>query len=220
MSDVATPTPDEAAAERGAATRARAAAQGHSRMVRRLRLVLPLVALVIVAGLAGAAFLPSLLGPGIDIGSVGVSSEGLVMAKPRLSGHDGDRSYEVTADRAVQSLTNPKLVELEGIVAQITLPRGNWVRLQAKRGLYDSEAEKLKLTEGIVVASRDGEDAALDSADVDLKTGAATSSAPLEIRGPRGTIRAGGASVSDPGGAIVFNNGVSLTIEPPREADR
>lgn len=219
MSDTAAPRP-EPIAERHGAARARAAARGHSRVVRSLRIALPAIALLIVAGLAGAALLPSLLGPGLDIGSVGVSSEGLVMDKPRLSGRDGERSYEVTADRAVQSLANPKLVELEGIIAQISLPRGNWVRLNAKRGLYDSEAETLKLTEGITVASRDGEDAVLDSADVDLKTGAATSSSPLEIRGPRGTIRAGGASVADPGGAIVFNNGVSLTVEPPREAEQ
>lgn len=219
MSDTAAPRPDPIAERHGAA-RARAAAEGHSRLVRNLRIILPTIALLIVAGLVGATFLPSLLGPGLDIGSVGVSSEGLVMAKPRLSGRDGERSYEVTADRAVQSLSNPKLVELEGIVAQISLPRGNWVRLNAKRGLYDSEAETLKLTEGITVASRDGEDAVLESADVDLKTGAATSSSPLEIRGPRGIIRAGGASVADPGGAIVFNNGVSLTVEPPREAEQ
>lgn len=218
MSDVVTPQFDDE--DRSAARRARAVASGHSRLVRRLRIVLPVAALVIVAGLLVAAMLPSLLGPGIDIGSIGLSTEGLVMANPKLSGRDGDRSYEVTADRAVQSLTNPKLVELEGIVANISLPGENWVKLAAKRGLYDSEAETLALTEGITVSSRDGDDATLASADVDLKTGAVKSADPVEIRGPRGTIRAGAAAVAGEGDAIVFSDGVSLTFNPPAEASR
>ena len=218
MSDVVTPQFDDE--DRSAARRARAMASGHSRLVRRLRIVLPVVAVVIVAGLVAAAMLPSFIGPGVDVGSIGLSTEGLVMANPKLSGRDGDRSYEVTADRAVQSLTNPKLVELEGIVANITLPGDNWVKLSARHGLYNSEAEALALTEGITVASRDGDDATLASADVDLKTGAVKSADPVEIRGPRGTIRAGAASVAGEGDAIVFTDGVSLTFNPPAEASR
>jgi lipopolysaccharide export system protein LptC len=221
MIDAATTEPHRDDADRhAAARRARAVASGHSRTVRWLRILLPSAALLIVAGLAGAAFLPSLIGPGIDIGSVGVSTDGIVMANPRLSGREGDRAYDVTAARAVQNLANPKLVELEGIVARITLPGENWIRLEAARGLYDSEAETLKLTEGITVASRDGEDATLASADIDLKTGAATSADPVAIDSPRGSIRAGGAVVGNDGGAIVFNNGVSLTITPGAEKPR
>jgi lipopolysaccharide export system protein LptC len=206
----------DAAASRGAdagRTRARRAAAGHSRAVRHLRWVLPVAALVIVGGFAIVMVLPA-LAPGIDLGSVGVSSEGLVMENPKLSGHDGDRSYEITAERAVQSLLNPKLIELDGIDARITLPNGGWVKLKAVHGQYDSEVERLKLQDGITVESSDGEQAQFTTADIDLKTGLAVSDQPLSIDGPRGKIDAGSATASGDGSGIVFKGGVKLTLDP------
>jgi lipopolysaccharide export system protein LptC len=192
---------------------ARRVSSGHSRVVRRLRWLLPAAAFVIIAGFAGAMVAPSLL-PGIDLGDVGVSTEGLVMANPKLSGHDGDRSYDITAARAVQSLTNPKLIELDGIDARITLPNGGWVVLKAIRGQYDSEVERLKLSEGITLESSDGEEASFTTADIDLKTGLVVSDSPLTIDGPRGKISAGSAEASGDGTGIVFKDGVKLTLDP------
>jgi lipopolysaccharide export system protein LptC len=193
--------------------RARRAASGHSRAVRRLRWLLPAAALVIVAGFAGAMVAPSLM-PGIDLGDVGVSTEGLVMANPKLSGHDGDRSYDITAERAVQSLTNPKLIELDGIDARISLPNEAWVVLKAKHGQYDSEVERLKLSEGITVESSDGEEATFTTADIDLKTGLVVSDSPLTIDGPRGKITAGSAEATGDGTGIVFKNRVKVILDP------
>jgi lipopolysaccharide export system protein LptC len=194
-------------------TNARRVASGHSRSVRRLRWLLPAAALVIVGGFAVAMVLPTLL-PGIDLGDVGVSSEGLVMANPKLSGHDGDRSYDITAERAVQSLTNPKLIELDGIDARISLPNNAWVVLKANHGQYDSEVERLKLSEGITLESSDGEQATFTTADIDLKTGLVVSDSPLTIDGPRGKISAGSAEATGDGTGIVFKDGVTLTLDP------
>lgn len=193
--------------------RARRAASGHSRAVRHLRWLLPAAALVIVGGFAAAMVAPTLM-PGVDLGDVGVSSEGLVMANPKLSGHDGDRSYDITAERAVQSLTNPKLIELDGIDARISLPNEAWVVLKAKHGQYDSEVERLKLSEGITLESSDGEQATFTTADIDLKTGLVISDSPLTIDGPRGKITAGSAEASGDGTGIVFKNGVKLDLNP------
>lgn len=193
--------------------RAQKAASGHSRVVRLMRWLLPVAAFLIVAGFAGAMILPTLL-PGIDLGSVGVSTEGLVMENPKLSGHDGDRSYDITAKRAVQSLTNPKLIELDDIDARIALPNGGWVKLTAAHGLYDSEVERLKLSEHITLESSDGEQAEFTTADIDLKTGLAISDSPLTIDGPRGKIKAGSAEATGDGSGIVFKDGVTLTLDP------
>lgn len=193
--------------------RARQAAAGHSRAVRHLRWVLPAAALVIVGGFAFVMVLPTLT-PGLDLGSVGVSSEGLVMENPKLSGHDGDRSYEITATRAIQSLTNPKLIELDGIDGHITLPNGGWVKLKAAHGQYDSEVERLKLMDGITVESSDGERARFQTADIDLKTGLAVSDQPLSIDGPRGKIDADSATATGDGSGIVFKGRVKLTLDP------
>lgn len=202
---------------REAREKARLAALAHSRRVRRLRAILPVAAIVVVGGMVAAVVLPSLLAPNLDIGAFGLSSEGLVVQKPRLTGRDGDRSYVITADRAVQSLQNPKIVELQGVVADVTLPAENWLRLTAKRGIYDSDAEKIRLVEGITVASRDGDDATLTEVEIDLKSGGASTDLPITVDGPRGQIRAGSAELVDDGNAVTFRNGVSLTIAPPKE---
>lgn len=193
--------------------KARRAASGHSRAVRHLRWLLPAAALLIVAGFAGAMVAPTLL-PGVDLGDVGVSTEGLVMANPKLSGHDGDRSYDITAERAVQSLTNPKLIELDGIDARISLPNAAWVVLKAEHGQYDSEVERLKLSDGITVESSDGEQATFTTADIDLKTGLVVSDSPLTIDGPRGKITAGSAEATGDGTGIVFRNRVKVILDP------
>jgi len=208
VADVLSPARDDARR-----SRARRASAGHSRRVRHLRWLLPVVALAIVAGFAAVMLKPT-FAPGLDLGAVGVSTDGLVMENPKLSGHDGDRSYEITATRAVQSLTNPKLIELDGIDASITLPNGGWIKLQAAHGLYDSEIERLKLDEGITVESSDGEEAAFTTADIDLKTGLAVSDDPLSIDGPRGKILAGSATATGDGTGIIFKDGVTLTLDP------
>ena len=193
---------------------ARAAAARHSRRVRRLKWVLPAAGAVIVLGIAGTMVISSLT-PGFDVGSLSLSSDGIVMDNPHISGHDGNnRSYEVTADRAVQSITDPKKVKLENINATIKLGDGTWAAFKAGTGRFDGNQEQLTLEGGIAVESNDGYRATLKAADVDLRGGVVASDSPIEFTSDQATIRAGTLSVAEGGRAIRFKGGVTMTINP------
>ena len=160
----------------------------------------------------------SALAPGIDLSSLRLGSDGIVMANPRLSGHDAEnRSYEVTAERAVQSLANPKVITLEDIRARIELGDGSWATFKAVKGVFDGDREHLSLTGNINIDSSLGYKAKLDGADIDIRGGAVNSAEPIELVSDRGTIRAGRLAVREEGRTIVFGDGVKMTLIPGGE---
>ncbi len=193
---------------------ARAAAARHSRRVRRLKILLPVSGAVIVAGI-GLTMLVSALTPGFDLGSVQLSSDGIVMDNPHISGHDAkNRSYEVTADRAVQSITDPKQVKLENISARINLGDGAWAAFTAGTGRYNGNNEHLSLDDRIAVETSDGYHATLKAAEIDLRGGTISSDTPIVFSSREATIKAGTLAVDENGRAIVFSDGVTMTINP------
>ena len=103
--------PAREAARRDAA---RKASRRHSRRVRGLRLLVPglgaLMLLAIVAMIAVSSYLS-----GLGFGTVTITADGLVMDSPELSGHDGERSYKVSASRAIQRISDPRIIDLERI---------------------------------------------------------------------------------------------------------
>lgn len=209
-----TETPDSGAGSAAALSRAQQAAQRHSGRVRRLRVLLPVAGGLLALLMIGALLVPSFL-TGLDIASLGVTREGLVMETPRLSGTDGrGNSYEVTAERAIQNFASPTLVKLENIVAHIILGPDGTADFTAKSGTYDTAAEHLVLDDGLKVASSKGYDAALTRVEIDLKSGGATVTSPIDITSDRGTLHAAGARFDDKAGIVTFTGGVSLTLIP------
>ncbi|MGH2343086.1 LPS export ABC transporter periplasmic protein LptC [Segnochrobactraceae bacterium EtOH-i3] len=197
-----------------ALSRAQKAARRHSGRVRRLRVLLPVIGGVLALLLVGALLVPSFL-TGMDVASLGVTREGVVMETPRLSGTDGKgNSYEVTAEKALQSFSNPTLVQLENIVAHINLGSDGTADFTAKSGTYDTVGEHLVLDDGLKVNSSQGYDANLTRVEIDLKSGGATVTSPIEITSERGSLKAKGARLDDKAGVVTFTGGVSLTLIP------
>ena len=94
-----------------------AIAARHSRMVRILRIVVPAVVSMSLAGLlAVSIFNPfHMLMPKLplDLGNLVVSGTKITMESPHLSGYTPDqRPYELWAKTAVQDLTDSDHVEL------------------------------------------------------------------------------------------------------------
>lgn len=193
--------------------RERQAACRHSARVRWLKRILPVASLLIVMGVVGAMMLRNLL-PGFDLGSIGLTSEGIVMSNPELSGHDGERSYKVSAKRAIQSLLNPKLIDLEEIVARVNLSAEEWVAFTAPHGTYDSGRERLSLADGIELEWSRGYQVRLSGADIDLKEGSILSDDSIHVTSRQGNFRAGRISVADSGESVRFTEGVEMTINP------
>jgi lipopolysaccharide export system protein LptC len=203
---------------RGRGTDAFDAARRHSSRVRWVKIVLPVLALVAVAVFWGSAqFIPTDLATIARLSGIDAASESIVMEKPHISGFEGTRqAYDVMADRAVQSLNDPKVVTFDDIDAHIGLDAAGTASLDASTGVYDGNHNTLVLTEGIATTT-DGYWASFRQAAIDLGEGSLVSEGPIEIRTSEGTIRANGLQVSERGKRITFLNGVSVTYLPPGE---
>jgi lipopolysaccharide export system protein LptC len=194
-----------------------ATARSHSRLVRRLKVILPVVAVLAVAVFWGAIrFIPTDLatiakGAGID-----ATSQSITMTRPRISGFEGTRrAYDVQAETAVQSLSDPKVVTFNKIDASIGLDAAGTAKLNAATGIYDGNKNTLILKDGIAIATDTGYTASVREASVDLGKGSLVTSVPIEITTGQGSIRANSLNVTDRGKRIIFGNGVSVTFTPP-----
>ncbi|WP_181703492.1 LPS export ABC transporter periplasmic protein LptC [Chthonobacter albigriseus] len=185
-----------------------------SKRIRRLRVALPLLGVALFGAVVGITIL-SRIELALTFGDLSISSEGLAMAAPKLSGSDGKgRTYSVQADRAVQDLGNPKLIRLYGINAHIRQADGRTADFGAGSGIYDAGKQTLVLDEDITIRSDDGSAAGLERATIDLATGDVQSNAPIAFSSSLGSIQAKGMSVEQKGGSVTFRNGVKMTVDP------
>jgi lipopolysaccharide export system protein LptC len=208
------------------------AARRHSRWVRRLRVAIPVVAGILLAGISlMALFNPLGLLSGLPVGAdaLVVSGSKITMQAPWLTGFTSDRrGYEMRAQTAAQDLTNPTLVELSGITARVELQDKAVVDLTALTGTYDAKAERLRLTKDIQFVSSNGYEGRLAEAMVDIRTGQIVSDKPVEMQMLNGVVTAGRLEVVEQGALVRFGGGVAMTVRPsaatsggpPQEAQR
>ncbi len=185
-------------------------AMRHSRNVRILRRALPACACLIAA-----AFVASVIGrsgvatglPAIDIGRIAPTD--LKMTNPKYSGFGEDGSaYTFAAKSAQQDLLNPGVVTLEEISGELTQPDKTKTNVTAKTGLYESKAGVLDLTGGIKVVSESGLSVSLPNAKLQTKDALLTSSDPVVVAFPAGTINANGLTLRQKIKEITFNSEV------------
>ena len=207
----------------GYAGRSRAflAARRHTRLVRVLRVVLPLGAFLAVA----AFFVKVDLGlPGdldLSSASLSVTRNSVIMDNPKLTGFAGNgREYSLTADRAIQPLNNPGQVRLETIEAKITTPNGGTTSVTAEAGDYDHEKSSITLLGPIRVNSADGYKLDMTNAQVDFHAGTLVSDNRIYIGYGDSEMAGDRLSVEDGGKHIVIEGSVRTVLMPPkRKAD-
>lgn len=203
--------PDGRVARRQAAF---GAARRHTLLVRFLRRAIPVGAVVAVLALIVAPFLNPLRGvANVSLGAVGISGGKVKMDTPRLSGYRKDnRPYEVTAEAALQEIRNPTQVELQALTARLQMEREGWVTVNAKTGHFDTQKEKLKLVDDVVVKTESGHDIRMRTADVDFKAGTVVSKEPVKISQDKTTVDADSLDVKDNGALIVLQGRVRVYI--------
>jgi lipopolysaccharide export system protein LptC len=192
-------------------------ASRHSGLVKRLRIILPVIAaLGVVVFWASAKVIPGDMQSLVSVASIDPTSNSVVMDKPHISGFEGTRrAYEVKAESALQSLDDPKVVTFKTISGRFGLEDAGTATVNAASGTYDGNKNTLVLKEGIELSTTDGTTGRLTDAAIDLGTGSLTSSAPLQLSTPQGTIKANAVNVMENGKRIIFSNGVSVTYLPP-----
>jgi lipopolysaccharide export system protein LptC len=183
--------------------------------VRRLRVIVPGLGLLLFLAVAGMMAVSSYLS-GLGFGAITLTADGLVMDSPELSGHDGDRSYRVTARRAIQRISDPRIIDLEDIKAELKLSAEQSLALTSVRGTYNSAEETLALAGGIDVTTSEGYSARFGSLDVNLKTGEIRTPDPTTLMSSFGSLTASRMRFDQDGSTLTFTDGIRMTIDPSK----
>lgn len=192
----------------------RAAADRHSRRVRTFKIVLPALGVAALLLVGGLTWVKLRYQSGIDVRNVLFSKEGLTMVEPRLTGRAEGRSYDVSAARAFQNLSDPKVVRLERIDGRIDMDDGSAAKIAAGNGVYDGNRESLALIDGVTITTTKGWRAEGAAADVDLVGGHIYAKGGVRITGPSAAVTADTLDLTENGHHAVFVGNVRMTVVP------
>ncbi|HWH18510.1 MAG TPA: LPS export ABC transporter periplasmic protein LptC [Allosphingosinicella sp.] len=129
----------------------------HDRLIRFLKIALPLLIGLLTAYLALAPLQKtqeiSFL---LDKNKVEVAKERMRVSSARYQGlDDRGRPFTIAADSAVQATSSRPIVDINGMTARILLPDGP-ATLRANRGRYDIERETVNVIGPILFTAADG----------------------------------------------------------------
>lgn len=190
----------------------------HSRRVRVIKFALPLIAVVMATGFAAYSWVFSpVAGLAISVDGTAIRDGRLVMANPKLNGYTRDNlPYSMSAERAIQDITNAGVVALEKIDARLPVDAGNLAMIAADHGVYDQEANTLDITSPLSFRTTDGLKARLGSALIDIGASELRSKGPVEIEQNGSRISARSFQVLEGGKVFVFEKQVRMTIDPQK----
>ncbi len=194
-------------------------AAARSRLVRRLRVALPIVAVILIIAFifntrsnpVDQAFLD-------DFKTLSASTEELRMANPRFAGvDDKGKPFEITAVAALQDPATRDVIQLE----QPRAVQGGDDEasvVTAESGLYRSEDNILTLNDSVTLEHELGAKTYVLRAPVAtvlIKNQIVTSDAGVGAEGPDGaTLQADRMSAFREDGRVVFEGNVSMRIYP------
>jgi lipopolysaccharide export system protein LptC len=188
--------------------RAFAKARRHSARVRLLRLAILIGGLGTVAAMVVVALLnpfATKLGS-LSFAALSVEGTKIAMDRPKLAGFRSDgQPYVLTAERALQDIKQPTVVQLQKVDGNIGMAGGESTHLSADEGVYDSVGEHMELSKNVRI--KNGHFTVfLRSARFDFKSGVYGSDDPVEVHAGDGTT-----IFADR--AVAVNHGQELTFE-------
>ena len=203
-----------------------AVAARHSRMVRILRIAVPVAVILAMAGvLFVSVFNPfRILMPKLPVAidNLVVSGTKITMENPHLAGFSTDRRpYELRAKAAIQDLTNPDNVELRLIRAKVMMEDRSSVTLDARTGFFDNKQQMLELKKDVFLQSSTGYEATLTQALIDINKGMVTSNEHVDVKLLNGTLVADGLKIINSGEIVRFEGNVvmNLMMDQPAAAE-
>jgi lipopolysaccharide export system protein LptC len=195
-----------------------AIAARHSRMVRALRVAVPVTVILAMASvIAVSIFNPfRLLLPKLplDMGNLVVSGTKVTMESPHMAGYTPDqRPYEVWAKTATQDLTDPDHVDLKTLRAKVLMEdRTTTITLDALNGLMNTKDQLLDLHKDIFMQTSSGYEARLSQAFVDMAKGTVTSEEHVDVKLLNGTLSSDKLRITGGGELIVFEGNVVMNL--------
>jgi lipopolysaccharide export system protein LptC len=174
--------------------------------------VLPLVALALLSLLA---LYPEINGNGernrISYRRVALAPEGGQLTDAHYQGVDDQgRPFTVTATKVRQM--GADRTDLDSPKADMQLPSGTWLMLEAQRGIYEQKANRLDLSGDVTLYRDDGTVLQTGAATIDMKSSSAAGHEMVHAEGPFGTLDAQGFAVLDRGAVIQFTGPARLVL--------
>lgn len=186
----------------------------YSRLVKRLRLLLPVFAAilaVIVFIVAG----PEDINKPVSIESLEPQVGKNELVTPRFESQDENaQPYSVTANRAYQKSEDLNVVELEDPVADMTMKDDTWLALKAQKGEFLQDQQKLSLTGNVRLFHDQGYELLTDQVNIDIPKQTAISTVPVRGHGPVGRIKAAGFEARGDASTLRFTGPAKLTLYP------
>ena len=195
--------------------------RGYTRFVKSMRWGLPLIAVVLTVVV--------ITWPEMDDKIVIVPKEQLVpqsttkigeneLLNPRFETTDAQQNpVNVTAIRALQNQENPDLVKLEKPNADLKMKDGSNVQIEAQKGTYEQETEKLFLQDDVKIRHESGYELQAEELRVDMKTREAFSDKNVRVEGPEAQVDATGLEGNVEDGILIFKGPATLTLTPKEE---
>ena len=185
----------------------------HDQLVRYAKIGLPIVAVAFLLILAIAPFDQrgdvSFI---LDKKGVDKAAERMRIETARYSGEDnkGNR-FEITAQRAIQQRSDQPIVNIEGMMAQLSLARGP-VTIAANQGRYDLDTHLVDVVGPVRVVGPDGYRLETRDVTVDLRQRTMTSHGPASGAMRLGQFQAGQLSADLDERTVVLGGGARLKI--------
>ncbi len=191
-------------------------AKRHSRMVRLLRVLVPVGTAVVIAGITLVSWLdPMRILARLPTaqGHLVISGTKITMEAPKLAGFTKDgRSYELNARAAAQDITKPDIVELHDIRARMEAQDRTPINLTAVGGVFDRKSGILKLAKDVMLKTPSYE-VILEEAIVDTTTNNIVSNKPVQVRMLQGVVNSKRLEIDKGGEVVRFVGGVTMTLE-------
>ncbi len=183
----------------------------YSRLVRRLRIILPTI---VVLTVAIVILWPKIRAEFIPPTQTSTEERQAKMVNGRYVGSDSHgRPYTVTYESAQQPPGGGP-IEMVNPTAELTLQNGHWVAVKAAQGRYDQAAGLIDLSGNVELFHDDGYRFTTEKAHVEFNKNLVWGERAVTGRGPRGEVVGRGFRVINNGDAIVITGPARLLLRP------
>jgi len=193
-----------------------ASAARHSRLVRILRIAVPVTvaASMGLLVLKSTVFNPFQIPVKLDSGNLVVTGTKITMESPHMSGFTPDqRPYELWAKTATQDITDPDHVDLSDLRAKVLMEDQSTLFLDARTGRFDNKQQQLDLHKDIFLRTSTGYEARLNSAFVDMNKGTVSSDEHVDVKLTNGTLTADRLRITEGGDVVRFEGNVVMHLD-------
>lgn len=194
----------------------------HTSVVRFLRVILPFVALCLVALVGIWPYVQKehlAFGIGFITGEI-TDHTSSAMVNPQYVGTDRfDRPYTITADLAHNLVRDTGRVDLDNPKADITLEDGTWLAVTADLGVYTRDTNTLDLSGSVNLFQDEGYEIRSEQVKVNFNAGMVQSMVPSEGQGPFGSLKSEGFKMLGTGKVVLFTGKSHLILYPDAFGD-